>query len=64
MEIDGKVESLRISGGAVLVTVWGITLNEWVAIITIFYLALQIIILFPKMISTLKSLRKKLPGAK
>ena len=62
MDVNSKVESARIGGGAVLVTIWGITLNEWVAIITLLYLVLQIIILVPRSIQNIKAGWKKLPG--
>jgi len=48
MEVDGKIESARIAIGAVGVVWWGITLNEWVAILTGLYMLLQILILLPK----------------
>lgn len=48
MVVDGKVESVRIGIAAAGVTIWGYTLNEWVAIITIIYLVLQCLILMPK----------------
>lgn len=49
-EIDSKVEIARFSGAAAGITVWGVTLNEWVAIATLVYLAIQIFILLPKAI--------------
>jgi hypothetical protein len=55
MEIDTKIETARIGIAAVGVTIWGITLNEWVAIATLIYLGIQIIILTPKAYVLLKS---------
>lgn len=43
--IDDKVEVARISGAVAGVTIYGITLNEWVAIATLVYLILQMVIL-------------------
>jgi len=48
MDIDSKVETARLGGAAAMVTVYGITLNEWVAILTLLYLGAQIVILIPK----------------
>lgn len=48
MQINEKAEIARMSGAAVGVTLWGITLNEWVAIATLIYLLIQIAILAPK----------------
>ncbi|WP_234646013.1 hypothetical protein [Dyadobacter sp. CY356] len=44
------------AGGAVL---YSYTLNEWVAIITIFYLLLQIVLLIPKYIDMFSMYLKK-----
>ncbi len=46
--VDGKVEALRIGVSASVVTIAGLTLNEWVAICTIVYFVIQILILSPK----------------
>ena len=59
---DGKIEAARIGGGAALVTIWGMTLNEWVAIITFLYFVLQIIILAPRTFQIIKAAWKRLPG--
>lgn len=45
---NSVVESVRIGGAAVGVTLYGITLNEWVAMVTLIYLVIQIVILSPK----------------
>lgn len=55
MEVDGKIEATRIGVAAVGITVWGITLNEWVAIVTIAYLMLQILILIPKIYHSIRT---------
>lgn len=55
--IDDKVEIARVAGAGVGLTVYGITLNEWVAIATLVYLAAQIIILVPKACKTIKGWR-------
>lgn len=47
-EHSNTIEAARIGGAAVGVTMYGITLNEWVALVTLVYLAIQIIILAPK----------------
>lgn len=52
--INNKVEAARMAGGATLVTIWGITLNEWAAIAAIAYTVFQMIILWPKVVSTVK----------
>lgn len=46
--VDGKVEALRIGVSSAAVVVCGLTLNEWVAVFTIIYFIVQIIILSPK----------------
>lgn len=48
MEIDNKIESLRFGVAAAGVTLYGLTLNEWVAVVTLVYLAIQIFILTPR----------------
>lgn len=56
MQIEEKIEIARASGAIGLVTIWGITLNEIVAIFTIIYLIWQIIALTPKVVYTIKSM--------
>jgi hypothetical protein len=51
MDIDTKVEAARFSGAAAGLSIWGATLNEWVAIATIIYLGLQVFILIPKAVN-------------
>ncbi len=54
MHVNTKVETVRIGGAAAGVIIYGYTLNEWVAIVTLVYLALQIFILCPKAYKTVK----------
>lgn len=46
--IDGKAEALRMTGAAGLGAIYGLTLNEWVAVATLLYMAFQIIVISPK----------------
>ena len=55
MEVDSKTEALRVAGGAGLITLYGLTLNEWVAVGTLIYLGIQILVLSPKAIAVIKS---------
>jgi hypothetical protein len=48
MDVNTKVETARLGAAGVAVTIYGLTLNEWVAIATLVYLAVQILILAPK----------------
>lgn len=57
-EINEKIESARIAGAGVGLTLYGLTLNEWVAVATLIYLAAQIVILVPKAYRTLKDIRQ------
>ncbi len=41
-----------MAGAGAGITLYGITLNEWVAVATIIYLAVQILILLPKAYET------------
>lgn len=52
--INHSDEAVRLSVATAGVTLWGITLNEWVAMATIFYLVLQIFVLMPKAIAIIK----------
>lgn len=45
---DEKMAALKMGGGVAGLTIYGITLNEWVAICTILYFVLQIGLLLPK----------------
>lgn len=57
-DINEKIETARIAGAGIGLTIYGITLNEWVAIATLVYLAAQILILAPKAFKTLRSFRE------
>lgn len=46
--IDVKTEGLRIGVSGAVITVAGVSLNEWVAVFTIIYLVCQTLILLPK----------------
>lgn len=52
-DIDGKIESIRLGVGAAGVIIYGLTLQEWVAIVTIIYLLAQIVVLAPKIVANL-----------
>lgn len=56
--IDTKVEAARATGGAALLGWWGMTLNEWVAVATLIYFMLQIVILTPKAAKVIRSWRR------
>lgn len=47
-DVDGKIEAMRVGAAGGLVTAYGLTLQEWVAIATLVYLVFQIVILLPK----------------
>lgn len=51
-----NTQGMVVGGGLAALT--AITLNEWVAIITIVYFAVQIVISLPKLISSIKFLWK------
>ncbi len=57
-EIDSKVEVMRAAPAAAGLTIYNITLSEWVAIVTLMYLALQIFILVPKAANVVRNWRK------
>lgn len=46
--VDGKAEVARIGLSGAVITVAGLTLNDWVALATIIYLTVQTLILLPK----------------
>jgi hypothetical protein len=47
-DTEQKIAGLKMTGGAFLTSATAITLNEWVAIVTICYFVLQIGLLLPK----------------
>jgi energy-converting hydrogenase Eha subunit E len=57
-DIDTKIEAARIGAAAVGVTLYGLTLNEIVALVTLIYLGAQIIILMPKVFNIIRGLFK------
>lgn len=62
--IDTKTEIARIATSSAVITIAGITLNEWVAIFTIIYLFIQCIILVPKALEVTRTVVRKLRGIK
>lgn len=46
--VDTKTEIARLAASGAVVTIAGMTLNEWVAIFTIVYLLIQTVIITPK----------------
>jgi hypothetical protein len=48
--INAKVEIARITGGAALVTIWGMTLNEWAALAALAYTGAQFLLLLPRVV--------------
>lgn len=46
--IDEKVAAVKLVAAGGITLICGLTLNEWVAIATIFYMVLQIGLLMPK----------------
>lgn len=62
--IDTKTEIARIATSSAVITIAGVTLNEWVAIFTIVYLFIQCIILAPKALEVTRRCIRKLRGIK
>jgi hypothetical protein len=46
--VNENVVALKIGGGTALVGLYGMTLNEWVAVLTILYMVAQIGLLVPR----------------
>lgn len=59
MDVNTKMESLRVGVGASLVTIWGLTMSEIAAAATAIYMMIQIIILTPKAWSVIRGIFKK-----
>ena len=59
MDIDGKIETARIGGAVSLVTIYGFTLEQWVAVLTIVYLVTQIVIMAPKVPDAIRGIAEK-----
>lgn len=53
--VDTKLEVGRIALSSAVITIAGVTLNEWVAIFTIVYLVVQTLILAPKALKILQA---------
>jgi len=47
--LNGPTTAAKLSGAGIGAVATALTLNEWVAVATLVYLALQIILLFPKL---------------
>ncbi|WP_107504437.1 hypothetical protein [Taylorella equigenitalis] len=46
---DKYVEPITVGGTAIVM--WGLTLSDWVAVLTMVYLGIHIILLIPRVIS-------------
>lgn len=46
--VNENMAAAKIAGGTALVGIYGMTLNEWVALLTILYMIAQIGLLVPK----------------
>ena len=51
--VGHEVDKLGLGIGGVLAGITAVTLNEWVAIVTIIYFVFQIVISLPKLFDTL-----------
>lgn len=56
---EEKLTVVNTSIGVGGMTLYGLTLNDWVAIVTITYLVLQIILLIPKYVREFKAWKFK-----
>ena len=54
LESEYKIAMGKMGTGAVLASATVVTLNDWVAVVTILYFVLQIGLLIPKYISAFK----------
>ncbi|GEM_PF-6397521 len=59
MEVNGKMETARLGGAAASVISYGLTLNDVVALATLLYLFIQMLVLLPKAIKTVRVLCRK-----
>lgn len=59
MDVNTKVEAVRVGVGASLVTIWGMTMSEVAAVATALYMLIQIIILAPRACEVLGGLFKR-----
>jgi hypothetical protein len=62
MDHEDKIAALKVSVGAGSAAIYGLTLNEWVAIFTIAYLVLQIGLLLPKYYRNIRDYIRNLRG--
>lgn len=56
---EEKIAAVKMGVGAGGAVLYSYTLNEWVAIVTLFYLALQIFLLIPKYVDLFSVYMKK-----
>ena len=57
VDVGAAVAKMGVGAGGV---VWySLTLNEWVAVVTIAYFVIQIVILLPKLFATIKGWVKR-----
>jgi len=54
-QVDGKTEAVRIGLSGAVITFAGLTLNDWMALATIVYLAIQTLILLPKAVNIVQN---------
>lgn len=59
---EENVALAKMGIGAAGATIYGLTLNEWVAIVTIIYIVAQLILLIPKYVAWFREWRKKVRG--
>lgn len=56
---EERITAINTSIGVGGLTLYGLTLNDWVAIVTIAYLVLQIVLLIPKYIAMYQNWKNK-----
>lgn len=59
MEVDGKLESARLGVATLSIAAYSITLNDMVAFATLLYLIIQMLVLLPKAIESVRVLYRK-----
>lgn len=62
MDVNSKIESARLTTAVAGVTIYGVTLNEWVAAATLVYLIVQMIVLMPRAIQSIEDIKKRITG--
>lgn len=60
--MQGKIEAVRIGTSASALIIYGLSLNEWVAVGTLIYMGLQILVLLPKAFTILRGWARKIGG--